>query len=42
MLELFFGEALRAASDRPHCRHHDDWPPEAIDQTIAFINQYVE
>jgi hypothetical protein len=42
MSELFFGEALRATSHRPHCRRHDDSLPEAIDQTIAFINQYVE
>jgi hypothetical protein len=42
MLELFFGEALRATSQRPNCRRHDDSLPETIDQAIAFINPCVE
>jgi hypothetical protein len=42
MLELFFGEASRATSHCPHCRRHDDPLPEAIDQTVAVINPYVE
>jgi hypothetical protein len=33
---------LPATSHRPHCRRNDDSLPEAIDQTIAFVNQYVE
>jgi hypothetical protein len=40
-LELFFGEVLRVTSHRPHCGRQDDSLPEAVDQTIVFINQCI-
>jgi hypothetical protein len=42
MLELFFGEALRATSQRPNGRRHKDSVTKAIDQTTAFIKPYVD